>query len=65
MLRGFTTRNLAMHKQENSGETATETAIKYSLIAVGIAVAIVGAVGLTGTPVKELFKLHANIPIAQ
>ena len=38
---------------------------KYGLIAVGIAVALFGAVGLTDTPVKELFKLHANIPIAQ
>ena len=54
-----------MDKQDNSRETAIDNAIKYGLIAVGIAVAIVGAVGLTGTPVKELFKLHANIPIAQ
>ena len=55
-----------MHEQHDySGATATETAIKYGLIAVGIAVALFGAVGLTDTPVKELFKLHANIPIAQ
>ena len=51
-----------MHEQDDySGVTAVETAIKYGLIAVGIAVAIIGVVGLTGTPVKELFQPHANI----
>ena len=56
MLRGFTTRNLAMHKQENSGETATETAIKYGLIAAGIAVVIIVAVQATGTALNQTFN---------
>jgi len=51
-----------MHEQDDySGETATETAIKYGLSAVGIAVTIAGAVALTATLVKEPFKLHTYI----
>ena len=46
--------------KDNSGD-AIETAIRYGLMAVGIALMIVAAVQLTGTPVKGTFQPHANI----
>ena len=59
--RGFTTRNLAMHKllrflKDNSGVTA----IEYSLIAGLIAIVIVGAVTTVGTNLSATFTNVAN-----
>ena len=45
-----------MHKQDNSGEAATTKVWVY--IAVGIAIAMIAALQLTGAVVKVEFKPH-------
>ena len=52
---GFTTRNLAMHEQDDNSGDAIETAIRYGLMAVGIAIMIFAAVQLTRTASQPTF----------
>ena len=53
LTRGFTTRHLAMDKQDNSGKAAIKAAKKCGLIAAGIVIAILLAVHLTAPAGKR------------